>query len=153
QLFGVKLTENLTVTPNADVNAFATGSHVFVNAGLMQYLLRPTDYVAGVIQNQIGGITSEQYDTIPANFPWQDDWNSIYFILAHEASHNLMRHRDEMLIGPVRTMFGDFEQSVINYRKDLANGHAGGVKRYLWQSIKNFSQEIQNAEQQRNREV
>jgi len=154
QLFGVKLTsENLTVTPSADVNAFATGSHVFVNAGLMQYFLRPTDYVAGIVQNQSGGITSEQYDTIRANFPWQDDWNSIDFILAHEASHNLMRHRDEMLIGPVRTMFGDFEQSVVNYRKDLANGHAGGVKRYLWQSIQNFSQEIQNAEQQRNREV
>lgn len=51
------------------------------------------------------------------------------------------------------TMFADYEQSVTNYRRDIANGHAGGVKRYLWQSMKNFSQEIENAEQQRNREV
>lgn len=154
QLYGVHVTsENLTVTPNADVNALATGSYVFINAGLMQYFLRPADYVAEIVQNQTGRIPSEQYRTIRANFPWQEDWNSIYFVLAHEASHNLLRHRDETIFGPIRTMFGDFEQSVINYRKDVANGHAGGVKRYLWQSIQNFSQEIQNAEQQRNREV
>lgn len=64
-----------------------------------------------------------------------------------------MRHRDEMVLSPVRTMFADYEQAVTNYRKDLANGHSGGVKRYLWQSMKNFSQEILNAEQQRNREI
>lgn len=64
-----------------------------------------------------------------------------------------MRHRDEMILDPLRTMFGDFQESATNYREDVANGHGGGVKRYLWQSLKNFSQEIQNAEQQRNREV
>lgn len=50
-------------------------------------------------------------------------------------------------------MFADYQQAATNYRKDVANGHTGGVKRYLWQSMKNFSQEIQNAELQRNREI
>lgn len=89
QLYGVHLNpENLTVTPDANVNAFATGSHVFINAGLMQYFLRPTDYVAEIVKNQNGQITSEQYATIQASFPWENDWDSIYFVLAHEASHN-----------------------------------------------------------------
>src|SRR5258708_12912889 len=64
-----------------------------------------------------------------------------------------MRHRDEMVFSPMRTMFADYQQAVTNYRKDVANGRTGGVKRYLWQSMKNFSQEIQNAELQRNREI
>ncbi len=154
QLYGMNLSsENLAIAPTGDINAFATGSHVFVNAGLMQYFLRPADYVAGIVRTQNGGITAEQYQWIQATFPWQDDWESIYFVLAHEASHNLMRHRDEMVFSPMRTMFGDYQQAVTNYRKDVANGRTGGVKRYLWQSMKNFSQEIQNAELQRNREI
>jgi hypothetical protein len=58
-----------------------------------------------------------------------------------------------MVFSPMRTMFADYQQGVVNYRKDVANGHTGGVKRYLWQSMNNFSQEMQNAEQQRNREI
>jgi len=38
------------------------------------------------VKAQNGEITSEQYGDIQASFPWQDDWDSIYFILAHEAS-------------------------------------------------------------------
>ena len=154
QLYGINLnSENLAIAATGEINAFATGSHVFVNAGLMQYFLRPADYVGEIVRTQNGELTSEQYQAIQANFPWQDDWNSIYFVLAHEASHNLMRHRDEMVFSPIRTMFADYQQAVTNYRKDVANGHTGGVKRYLWQSMKNFSQEIQNAELQRNREI
>ena len=154
QLYGVQLNpDEVGVVPEADVNAFATGSHIFMHVALMQYFLRPADYLAGIVRAQNGEITSEQYRYIQANFPWQDDWDSIYFILAREASHNLMRHRDQMTLGPVLAMFADYEQSVTNYRKDIANDHTGGVKRYLWQSMKNFSQEIENAEQQRNREV
>jgi len=154
QLYGVQLnSDNIGVVPEAQVNAFATGSHIFMHAALMQYFLRPADYLGGIVSAQNGEITAEQYRDIQASFPWQNDWDSIYFILAHEASHNLMRHRDEMMLGPVMTMFADYEQSVRNHRKDIANGHTGGVKRYLWQSMKNFSQEVQDAEQQRNREV
>ena len=153
QLYGAHLSPELAIAPTGDVNAFATGSHVFVNAGLMQYFLRPADYVGAIVKAQTGELTAEQYQAIQAKFPWQDDWDSIYFVLAHEASHNLMRHRDATMFGPMRTMFADYEQAVTNYRKDMANGHSGGVKRYLWQSMKNFSQEIQNAEQQRNREI
>lgn len=153
QLYGVDLSPELAIAPTGDINAFATGSHVFVNAGLMQYFLQPADYVGAMVKAETGELTSEQYQAIRATFAWRDDWNSVYYVLAHEASHNLMRHRDQMVLSPVRTMFADYEQAVTNYRKDLANGHSGGVKRYLWQSMKNFSQEIQNAEQQRNREI
>src|SRR5258708_20979550 len=155
QIFGVHLNpENLAVVPSADINAFATGSHVFFNAGLIQYFLNPADYVARILTAQNGGITSEQYSMLQSNFPWEDDWDSIYFILAHEASHNLLRHPDEMVLGPVQTMFQDYQQAITNYRKDVAHGRTGGgAKRYIWQSMKNFTEELQNAEQQRGREA
>jgi hypothetical protein len=106
QLYGMNLhPENLAIAPTEDINAFATGSHVFMNAGLMQYFLRPADYVAGMIRAQTGELTSEQYQAIQNTCDWQNDWESIYFVLAHEASHNLMRHRDAMVFSPMRTMF------------------------------------------------
>jgi hypothetical protein len=151
QIYGVRLSpDNVGVVPNADVNAFATGSHIFMHAGLMQYFLEPVDYVTA----QIGELTSEQFRALQDNFPWRDDWDSIYFVLAHEASHNLIRHRDQGVLVPVRTMFEDYQQAVTNYRKDVANGRkSGGVKRYVWQSMKNFTEELQSAEQQREKEA
>ncbi len=154
QVYGVRLNpDRLAVVPSADVNAFATGSHVFLNAGLMQYFLKPADYVAQIVSAQIGGLTSEQYSALQSSFPWENDWDSIYFILAHEASHNLMRHRDQAVLGRVETMFEDYQQAVTNYRKDVANGRKGGIKRYIWQSMKNFSEELQSAEKQRGEEA
>lgn len=151
QLYGVGLSsESLSIAPTMDVNAFATGSHVFMNAGLMQYFLKPADYVA---ETQIGELTPEQYSAIQNSYPWEDDWDSIYFVLAHEASHNLMRHRDKAVLGQVDSMFEDYQQAVTNYRKDVANGRKGGIKRYIWQSMKNFTEELQSAEQQRDKEA
>jgi hypothetical protein len=116
----------------------------------MQYFLEPVDYVTA----QIGELTSEQYTELQNSLPWHNDWDSIYFILAHEASHNLMRHRDQSLLVPVRTMFEDYQQAATNYRKDLANGRkSGGAKRYIWQSMKNFGEELQSAEKQRGEEA
>jgi hypothetical protein len=151
QLYGVRLNpDNVGVVPNADVNAFATGSHIFVHAGLMQYFLEPVDYVTA----QVGELTSEQYTDLQNSLPWHNDWDSIYFILAHEASHNLMRHRDQAVLGRVETMFEDYQQDVTNYRKDVANGRkGGGAKRYIWQSMKNFAEELQSAEKQRGEEA
>jgi len=151
QLYGVRLNpDNVGVVPNADVNAFATGSHIFMHAGLMQYFLEPVDYVTG----QIGELTSEQYAELQNSLPWHNDWDSIYFILAHEASHNLMRHRDQAVLGRVETMFADYQQDIANYRKDVANGRkSGGAKRYIWRSMKNFAEELQSAEKQRGEEA
>ncbi len=156
QLYGVHLNpENVAVVPRTDPNAFATGSRVFMHEGLIQYFLRPVDYVGAIIAAPTGGrLTPEQYRWLQANFGWQDDWNSIYFVLAHEAAHNLMRHRDETVLGRVQTMFNDYRQAVLDHRKDVAHGRkGGGVKRYLWQSLKNFAEEFQSAEQQRGKEA
>jgi len=151
QLYGVRLNpDNVGVVPNADVNAFATGSHIFMHAGLMQYFLKPVDYVTA----QIGELTSEQYTELQNSLPWRNDWDSIYFILAHEASHNLMRHRDQAVLGLVEAMFEDYQQDIANYRKDVANGRkSGGAKRHIWRSMKNFAEELQSAEQQRDKEA
>jgi hypothetical protein len=156
QLYGVNLpAENFTVVPRMDINAFATGSRIFMNEGLIHYFLRPTDYVGSVIAAQTGGrLTPEQYRWLQANFGWQDDWNSIYFVLAHEAAHNLMRHRDERILGSVQKMFNDYRQAVLDHRKDVAHGRkGGGVKRYLWHSLQNFLEQFQTSEQVRTQEA
>lgn len=155
QLYGVRLSpENFAVAPETAVNAFATGSRVFLNEGLVQYFLWPAAYVGGIIAAQSGdGLTPEQYRWLQANFSWRDDWESMYFVLAHEAAHNLMRHRDEAVLGRVNSVFKDYRQAVLDHRKDIAHGRkGGGVKRYLWQSLQNFAQELQSAEQQRGEE-
>lgn len=156
QLYGVRLRpEGFAVAPSMDVNAFATGSHVFMNEGLAHYFLQPADYVGGIIAAQTGDrLTPEQYRWLQSNFGWREDWNSIYFVLAHEAAHNLMRHRDETVLGRVNAMFDDYRQAVVDYRRDVAHGRkGGGVKRYLWQSLKNFAEESQSAEHQRAKEA
>lgn len=156
QLYGVRFSaNNFAVAPDMNVNAFATGSRVFLNEGLIYYFLRPADYVGSIIAAPSGGrLTPEQYRLLQANFGWQEDWDGIYFVLAHEAAHNLMRHRDEAVLGRVSTVFNDYRQAVLDHRKDVAHGRkSGGVKRYLWQSLQNFTAEFQNAEQQRGKEA
>jgi len=155
QLYGGRFSpENFAVAPDMAVNALATGFRVFMNEGLIYYFLRPADYVGSIIAAQSGGrLTSEQYRWLQSNFGWREDWDSIYFVLAHEAAHNLMRHRDETVLGRVNAMFSDYRQAVLDHRKDVAHGRkGGGVKRYVWQSLQNFAQELQSAEQQRGKE-
>ncbi len=156
ELYGVRLSpEQVAVVARADVNAFATGSRVFMHEGLIQYFLRPADYVGGIIAAQSGGrLTPEQYRWLQANFAWQEDWNSIYFVLAHEAAHNLMRHRDERILSSVQKMFNEYRQGVLDHRKDIAHGRkGGGVKRYLWHSLQNFMEQFQTAEYVRGQEA
>lgn len=153
QLYGVRLDpQNMGIAPGMDVNAFATGSRLFMNEGLLQYFLQPQGYVVSMIAPG-GRYTVEQYNWVRSNFPWQQDWNSIYFVLAHESAHNLMRHRDEALLEHVRGLFGDYRQAAVDHRKDVAHGRTGGgVKRYLWQSLQNIAAAFQDADKKRARE-
>src|SRR5207245_2087158 len=65
-----------------------------------------------------------------------------------------MRHRDERLLGRVLKTYGDYRQAVLDHRKDVAHGRTGaGVKRYLWQSVKNFAEEFASAEHTRGQEA
>ena len=151
QLYGVRLDpNNFVIVPGLDVNASASGSRILMNEGTLLFFTEPAGYVATLLGWQSGGYTRAQYDWLLQNFGWKNDWNSIYFVLAHEAAHNLMRHRDERILEHVRGMFQDYRQAVIDYRQDLAHGRSGGgVKRYLWRSLLNFADQLENAEKQR----
>lgn len=151
KLYGVRLDpQNVIVSPGLELNAFASGSRVFMNEGLIQYFLQPQAYVLSQVVQPGHSYTPEQYQWSQANFGWQQDWNSIYFVLAHEAAHNLMRHRDEKVLVHVRGLFGNYRQGVLNHRKDVAHGRTGGgAKRYLWQSLQNLAAAFQNADKNR----
>lgn len=155
QLYGVRLdADDFAIVPSRDLNAVASGSRILFNAGLLQYFLQPQGYVAEMLGWQYGGYTRAQYDWLRSTFTWQNDWDSIHFVLAHEAAHNLMRHRDERILGVVQEMFADYQRTVLDYRKDLAHGRTGGgVKRYLWQSLQNFAGAFQKAEKTRAEEA
>jgi len=64
-----------------------------------------------------------------------------------------MGHRDERMLVPVLKTYSDYQQVVLNHRKDVANGRTGGVKRYLWQSMKNFAEEVEGGEHTRSQEA
>ena len=146
ELYGVRLDhENLLIQPNMDINAFATGSMIGFNVGLLQYFLDPVVYLvnSGALPNN--AYTSAQYRSVRSRFGWKNDWNGIYYILAHEAAHNLMRHRDQDILTQVQVMFENYSRAVQNHRKDLARGRKGGAKRYIWQSLQGFFEQFDNA--------
>lgn len=122
QLYGVRLDPtDVAIVNKADANAFATGSLVFLHEGLLQYYLDPLQYLSRVGQNS-QSLTRDQYDLLTNTFNWRDDWNSIYYVLAHEASHNLMGHRDQQILEDVQQMLGDYRQQATERRKNLAEG-------------------------------
>lgn len=140
ELYGIRLNaDNFGIVPDMTVNAFATGSWIGFNQGTLEYFLSPAQYLIEVGAFPRQGYTVQQYNWLVQNFGWQDDWNSIYFILAHEAAHNLMRHRDEQIWSAVLDNYNEYRDAISNYRKDIAHGRTGGgVKRYLWKSLSNF---------------
>ena len=155
QLYGVRLNPaDVAIVNKADANAFATGSLVFLQEGLLLYYLDPAQYLAGTGQNP-QGLTPDQSDSSRNTFNWRDDWNSIYYVLAHEASHNLMGHRDQEVLGAVQQMLADYRQQVTDRRKNLAEGKSGiggiGTRRYLWRSTSRFLDSLNQS--QRHREM
>ena len=155
QLYGVRLNPaDVAIVNKADANAFATGSLVFLQEGLLLYYLDPAQYLSGTGQNP-QGLTPDQSDSSRNTFNWRDDWNSIYYVLAHEASHNLMGHRDQEVLGAVQQMLADYRQQVTDRRKNLAEGKSGiggiGTRRYLWRSTSRFLDSLNQS--QRHREM
>ncbi len=123
ELYGVRLNhEKLLIQPNMDINAFATGSMIGFNVGLLQYFLDPVAYFVKIGQLPNDAYTSAQYRAVRSRFGWKNDWNGIYYVLAHEAGHNLMRHRDQQVFTNVQVMFENYSRAVQNHRKDLARG-------------------------------
>lgn len=154
ELYGTRLNpDNLVIGSPMDVNAFASGSFIYFNQGTLNYFLNPAGYLVSIGAFPSEGYTIEQYNFLRANFGWQDDWNSVYFILAHEAGHNLMHHRDEIILSHYLDTFHDYRQAVIDDRKDLAHGRTGGgAKRYLWKSLQSFLGQFETSSKSRERE-
>ncbi|MFQ5745258.1 MAG: M48 family metalloprotease, partial [Acidobacteriota bacterium] len=153
ELYGVRLNaENFRIVRSMIVNAFATGSWIGLNQGALQYFLNPVQYMIDIGAFPRTGYTVGQYNSLIRQFGWRDDWNSIYFILAHEAGHNLMRHRDETVWNVVLENYGEYSEAVVNYRKDVARGRGGGVKRYLGKSLTNILEGFAAGDKSRGRE-
>ena len=154
ELYGVRLDhEKLLIQPDMDINAFATGSMIGFNVGLLQYFLDPVAYLVNIGALPNNAYTSAQYRSVRSRFGWKNDWNGIYYVLAHEAGHNLMRHRDQHILTNVQVMVENYSRAVQNHRKDLARGRTGGAKRYIWQSMQGFFKQFDNAETNREMEV
>lgn len=152
--YGVRLDhEKLLIQPDMDINAFATGSMIGFNVWLLEYFLDPIAYLVNIRALPNNAYTSAQYRSVRSRFGWKNDWNSIYYVLAHEAGHNLMRHRDQQILTNVNSIFENYSHAVRNHRKDLALGRKGGAKRYIWQSLQSFFKQFDNAETKREMEA
>lgn len=138
-LYGVRFDpEKLYLLPDMDLNAFATGQHVFFYEGMLLYLLDPVQFL--VRSGQVpGNITRESYSRLTATFNWRNDWDSVYFVLAHEAGHNLMAHGDESRVEGVKRRIQQLASNAQAYRKAVAEGRSStGVKHYLGRSLLSF---------------
>jgi Zn-dependent protease with chaperone function len=153
ELYGVRLDPNdLAIVDKADANAFATGSLVFLHEGLLLYYLNPLQHLSRIGQNP-QSLTPDQYDILTNTFNWHDDWNSIYYVLAHEASHNLMGHRDQQIVEYAQQMLDDYRQQVTERRKNLAEGKSGmRARRDVWRSTSRFIASLNQGERRRDME-
>lgn len=153
QLYGVRLNPaDVTILNKTDANAFATGSLIFLHEGLLRYYLDPLQYWSQTGQSP-QSLTPDQHDLLTNTFNWRDDWNSVYYALAHEASHNIMGHRDQEVLGAVRQMLADYRQQVTDRRKDLAEGRSGiTTRRYVWRSPSRILDSINQSERHREME-
>jgi hypothetical protein len=108
-LYGVDLDpEKIYVLPEMTLNAIATGGHIFFYEGLLLYYTDPMQFLvrARLLPPRM---TREEYIQLASRYNWRNDWNSLYFVLAHEAAHNLMRHMDEWLMDGMREQLQDVE--------------------------------------------
>ena len=153
QLYGVRLNPaDVAILNKADANAFATGSLVFLHEGLLHYYLDPLQYWSQTGQSPQSR-TPDQYNLLTNTFNWRDDWDSIYYALAHEASHNIMGHRDREVLGAVQQMLADYREQVTDRRKDLAEGRSRIATRgYVWRSNSRFLDSINQSERHREME-
>ena len=151
RLYGVRFDPaDVAIVNKADANAFATGSLVFLHEGLLLYYLDPLQYLSRIGQNS-QSLARDQYDLLTNTFNWRDDWNSIYYVLAHEASHNLMGHRDQQIVADVQQMLGDYREQVTERRKNLAEGK-GGMRVRRSRSTSRFLASFNQGERRREME-
>lgn len=141
--YGVRLEPEVRVVNTLDLNAFATGHVVNMDLGLLLYFLNPREYWGKLGHPEISAYTD-----------WANDWDSVYAVLAHEASHNLMRHQEQTVLETAGSMIGDYDRQLRNQRKIIANGQSwGGVKGYVWDSLSNFLEQLNRPQQQQKRET
>ncbi len=141
--YGVRLEPEVRVVNTLDLNAFATGHVVNMNLGLLLYFLNPREYWGRL-----------QHPEISAYTDWANDWDSVYAVLAHEASHNLMRHQEQTVLETAGAMIGDYDRQLRNQRKIIANGKSWrGVKGYVWDSLSNFLEQLNQPQQRQKQET
>jgi Zn-dependent protease with chaperone function len=139
ELYGVRFdAEETYVVPDMEINAFATGSHVFVHDGLLLYFTEPLTYLARA--NLIPrNLSRDDYARLAYRFDWKNDYDSIYFVVAHETAHNLMAHHDESIFASIQSQVQRYADDAKSYRNAIANGKPGtGFKHYLGQSLMSF---------------
>lgn len=139
ELYGVQLdAEKVYVVPDMEINAFATGSQVFVHEGLLLYFSDPLRYLARTGQIP-RNLSRDDYARLAFRFDWKNDSDSIDFVVAHEAAHNLMAHGDEGIFSSVQSQIQRLARDAKSYREAIANGKTGtGFKHYLGQSLLGF---------------
>jgi len=121
-----------------ELNAFATGRNVFFYEGLLLYHMDPIQFLIRTKQVP-PNMTREAFTQLAYRFNWRNDWDSLYFVLAHEASHNLMAHGDERNLEGMRSQLQKLSTDALAHRKSIAEGRSSpGVKRYLGQSLLSF---------------
>ncbi len=151
--YGVQLDpQEVYVLPDMTLNAFATGTRVFVYQGILLYYLDPIQYLvrAGLVPTTAPPEVRAQ---LASRFNWRNDWESLDFVLAHEASHNLMAHIDEGIVESMRGQVQEFASDVQAARKAIAEGHQSpGLKHYFGQGLLTLLSETERTRQRVARE-
>ena len=116
KLYGVRLDPKVRMVDNDSINAFATGSEISMNSGLMAYFLNPKGYWKAL------GFPRSYQASFSKHTNWKNDWEGVYGILAHEAAHNVMRHSSRGIVAILQETTEQYGKKLMDERKEIAKG-------------------------------
>jgi len=153
--YDLQLSPLFILSPSNDPAAFATGRTVLLNEGLVAFFLAPQTFLDDLLSSH-KSLSDEDRTRIRAAFSWHDDWSSLYFLLAHEAAHNLLKHPDQRILQTATSrMLDRYAQRARDQRHDLSFGKIGfGTKfaRFFSESNPSFDSLLDDSSRQRDSE-
>lgn len=148
---GVKeMYEPLLISADADPNAYATGQHVVLHEGIVEWYLRPQNTLERM------GLSYTQIRQFLATYGTQDPGElGLLAIAAHETAHNILGHPDGFTMSQACNRYIDNSiREIHDYEGEIATGSRhGGFKSALKNTLLGFGQTFMETQEQQDHEM
>jgi predicted Zn-dependent protease len=141
--------EPVAISSDAVPNAFATGQHVTLHEGIIEWYLRPQNTL------QRSGVNYAQTQQFIAAYGSQNPGElGLLAILAHETAHNILGHPDAFSMSQACNRYIDNSvRDIHDYEAEIATGkRPGGFKSAMKNTLLGFAQTFGDTQEQQEHE-